>query len=621
MDRFLRPLALILLLSACAPSSSRQGATAQPAAKIIAGRVTRAADGSPVAGAKVYMKLTPPAVTDADGRFELRHDLDGYRSVWVVAAGLAMDRQKINVAGKARVDGVDFRLEPSLRVTGRIVSEQGDVVAGARVYVFAREWPESETRTDKAGRFILDTLYEPADAWLIVEADGFAPAVLKTPDTELGDVTMHGEPTGVLAGRVVGANGKPWAGAHIYLQPRNAGHADDCQQSAVTDANGAFRFVVARGRYDVVAIASDQSQAALLRDVSVSDNESVTALVLEPKPWLRLAGQIDSSQPAAYAGMEVAAYPLDLGTRVYYMLSDSNPVDSAGRFELSRLLPGRYRVNLYSPPHVNEPLLSRFVEVTDQTTELTLGRKFPGIVRGELLGLGQQDGPVAVELQRLPNSEPASPAEETSPATWQRTAHADAAGQFEFVDVPPGPYQLALFENAANGDILQAHTNIVVRAHAPVVAKLAVERIATVKPRQAAPDFELTDADGKLLRLSNLAGKFVFLDFWATWCLPCRRELPYLKELATRFGARDDFVLVSISLDEDETHWRDFIRKQQMNWRHALDKPGSPDAVARRYGVMAIPSTFLIGSDGTVLKTDLRGPKMVTGVAAALPGD
>jgi len=144
------------------------------------------------------------------------------------------------------------------------------------------------------------------------------------------------------------------------------------------------------------------------------------------------------------------------------------------------------------------------------------------------------------------------------------------------------------------------------------------KRIETLKTGRAAPDFELRDADGKPLKLSDLRGKLVFLDFWATWCGPCRAEIPHLKQLAQRFCGRNDFVLLSVSIDEDEMEWREFIKKEQMNWRHALDKNGWRSGVAAKYGVTGIPTTFLISKDGKVLKTDLQGDALVSEVESVL---
>jgi peroxiredoxin len=197
-----------------------------------------------------------------------------------------------------------------------------------------------------------------------------------------------------------------------------------------------------------------------------------------------------------------------------------------------------------------------------------------------------------------------------------RGARTDDNGEFEFIDLPPGQYNLFLHGYTRDRDTLRASTNIAVAAE-PVSVELGVTLIKSVKRGQAAPDFELNDPDGKPVKLSDLRGKFVFLDFWATWCGPCRAEIPHLKELAKKFAGRDDFVLLSVSLDNDETAWREFIKKEQMNWRHVLDKDGWQH-IAAKYGVTGIPTTFLIDKDGKVLKKDLRGPQVVAGVESGI---
>lgn len=355
--------ALLAGVVVAAPSASRFG--------VITGRVVRAADGSPVAGAKLYMKQTPPTTTDSDGRFEIRHQHVGYRSLWVVASGLAVDREKILVTGKPRVAGVEFRLKPSLQVHGRALDDQGKPVSGARVYAFSLEWTESETRTDTEGRFELDTLYHPGYPSVMIEADGFAPAILEDPPADVGDVKMERMLTGRLEGRVVGVGGRTLEGAHVYLQPR--AH-DAYQQSAVANSRGMFRFVVAPGTYDIYAISSDANEASVLRGASVASTQT-TNVIVSHQDWVEMTGQLAPDLPGAADHAEVAAYPTDFGSRVYYMFTDSNPVDASGGYALRRLLPGRYVIRVYKPPGVDNPEWEERLTVTEQMKPILLGRK------------------------------------------------------------------------------------------------------------------------------------------------------------------------------------------------------------------------------------------------------
>jgi thiol-disulfide isomerase/thioredoxin len=93
-------------------------------------------------------------------------------------------------------------------------------------------------------------------------------------------------------------------------------------------------------------------------------------------------------------------------------------------------------------------------------------------------------------------------------------------------------------------------------------------------------------------------GKVVLLDFWASWCGPCRSALPNLKRLQAVYGS-NDFVVVSISEDDDESDWRAFVSSHQMNWPQRLDSSG---AIQKQFGVNALPTYVLIGRDGNVVR-------------------
>ena len=112
------------------------------------------------------------------------------------------------------------------------------------------------------------------------------------------------------------------------------------------------------------------------------------------------------------------------------------------------------------------------------------------------------------------------------------------------------------------------------------------------------PPFTVTTLDGQHLSLDSLAGKVVLIDFWATWCGPCRAALPNLKYLAHKFQEQP-FVIISISLDKDEKKWKEFVASNQMTWPQYRD--GSFDGtIATAFGIHAIPATFTIDADGVL---------------------
>jgi thiol-disulfide isomerase/thioredoxin len=117
-------------------------------------------------------------------------------------------------------------------------------------------------------------------------------------------------------------------------------------------------------------------------------------------------------------------------------------------------------------------------------------------------------------------------------------------------------------------------------------------------PRRArerfAPDFRTVLADGQEISLESLKGKVVILDFWATWCPPCREAIPDLKELVKKYGERK-FVLLSVSDDEDEAAWRKFLERHAMTWPQCRDQD-----LIQLFGVEAFPTYIVLDGEGVV---------------------
>ena len=125
-----------------------------------------------------------------------------------------------------------------------------------------------------------------------------------------------------------------------------------------------------------------------------------------------------------------------------------------------------------------------------------------------------------------------------------------------------------------------------------------------------APPFAVTTTDGQRVSLDDLTGKVVLLDFWATWCAPCREALPHMREIAKKFQGQP-LVVLSVSLDEDEQKWKDFIVKNEMTWLQCRDG-GFTGPISKMFGLQAIPHTFTIDADG-LLQDERIGDASVEG--------
>jgi thiol-disulfide isomerase/thioredoxin len=125
-----------------------------------------------------------------------------------------------------------------------------------------------------------------------------------------------------------------------------------------------------------------------------------------------------------------------------------------------------------------------------------------------------------------------------------------------------------------------------------------------------APEIVMADTTGKMLKLSNLKGKVVLIDFWASWCGPCRRENPNVVKLYEEYKSKG-FEVFSVSLDQDKERWIKAIKDDGLVWtNHVSDLKYWQNEAARLYQVSSIPRTILLDKEGNIIARDLRGPAL-----------
>lgn len=122
-----------------------------------------------------------------------------------------------------------------------------------------------------------------------------------------------------------------------------------------------------------------------------------------------------------------------------------------------------------------------------------------------------------------------------------------------------------------------------------------------------APDFSQPDVNGKMVSLKDFKGKYVLVDFWASWCKPCRLDVPELKDVHEKFKNKN-FAIISISLDKDKSEWIKAMLEENMPWPQAADLKGDQNDASQAFKIQGIPAKFLIDPNGKIIAAGLREP-------------
>jgi peroxiredoxin len=254
----------------------------------------------------------------------------------------------------------------------------------------------------------------------------------------------------------------------------------------------------------------------------------------------------------------------------------------------------------------------------------------------ENAALTAQTAPLQTQLTALRNAwrgRPAAERTDTARAHQADAQEAQLTQQLRAVYVaylrahPANPfslYALAQYEDsqpdaAASAALFQALAPSVRSSPQGQLVQQQLVRLRRTAIGALAPDFNLPDPSGKLVKLSALRGQYVLLDFWASWCQPCRAENPNVAKAYAAYRGQN-FTVVSISLDSPSARaaWLKAIHDDGLTWPQASDLRGFGAGIAQQYAVSSIPQNFLLDPQGRIVAKDLRGDALPQKLAQVL---
>jgi RNA polymerase sigma factor (sigma-70 family) len=622
--------------------------TLQPP-RTIEGRVVDQT-GLPIAGANLTVRtwrrsaaIEHEVATDADGLFVVKDAPSDEVRVQAYAEGYLRKGDIPLVPGTLN----QIVLASPTTVKGKVVDAQTgqpiqrfSLVHGTVWNAEGRfSWQENHRADEEAvkspGSFKW-TFMEQVDRLAVrVAAEGYisADSGLFAQDGAVHEFTFRLSKAEPIRGTVLCPDGSPATEGFVYLAAAGEVHELDPGNVPRRERERMTHTAIARG--GVFSLPS-QTQSFLLLALAdagygmVRQKDFPRNEVIRLEPWARVSGTVRiGTKPASNIRLRVQ--PVDDESRS----SDDEPTvfrvidfttDGDGRFNLPRLMTGRYDIIRPVPNGVNPLLEVGRLDVTGgRSYELTLGGNGRPVSGRLVLPANLLRKWMVRRAAITPTSGPAEPR--------PRGVEIMADGRFRADDIESGEYNLGVTIHepppegrCGFGRLVGEFTRTFTVPPIPGGVSDDPLDLGNLEPAPVtarslavgdrAPDFAVMTWDGRELQLADLKGKFVIIDFWATWCAPCIAELPNLRTIYDTYSADRRFAMVSLSLDEQPADLESFMRSRKFPWANALIGPNSPIAAA--YDATAIPATFLVGPDGRILAKDLRGERAIMTVREAL---
>jgi beta-lactamase regulating signal transducer with metallopeptidase domain/peroxiredoxin len=643
-------------------------------AKVLRGKVVDAA-GKPVPGAKVeYSRLASgdfygrtlswSVVTGEDGAFAWNSPPNEAVYLSISKTGYVGNFIATDPSSQGETRAI---LHPVFHIRGTVT----DAASGKAVSRFkvipgsGNQLPDSlfwrhdlaKDCTQAEGEF--DFAFD-SGAWageantysIKVVADGYVPFVSRSFGASEGaaayDVRLtRGEWT---AGQVVSADGKPCAGVGVELidvRPNWSMGAmiegtklmkSSQDELFAVDDSAHFRIPPQEGDYVLVVASANGFAAVPKADFQVSRT-------IRLQPWSRVDGiYLNGGKPAS--GKRITWQANFENVRFQGPSQSAALTDRDGRFTFATVPPGSISFNLLTPGKFNRTVeLMRGAVAPGESMQVRIaidGRPVTArLVRGAGFSESADFGNGYIQLQPATESEtPPKDADSFSKIqAWYREhaaprgtpllIHVESSGLASAEMVPVGKYRLSGSVVSRTGDLKQNGLIQAASIEIPpgdpavpvdlgtlVVNPLQQQETASVAV--AAKDFEAKAIGGGAIRLSDFKGKFVLLNFWASWSSPCADALPALREAYRTFSPNARFAMVGLSLDQTPKAAEKFVKDNRLPWPQGYLGDWSQESMTSDYGIFSVPSTVLIGPDGSIIARNLAGDDLKAALAKAL---
>lgn len=542
-------------------------------------------------------------------------------------------------------------LFPRLRFAGKVMDAQTGQPIRAFTVVptihFRSDFPsvERELAEDfKDGQFEMEFDRGDVTHSVLIEAKGYVTQCVGpyATNSEPPAIELKLKPAERFVGRVVNESGIPVAHARVYigsysehlylsnLFAEDGGRSDNYRVK--TDDQGAFEIAHQLERYSLIVV-SDEGYAEAERAVGSLPGE------LKIKHWAKISGHLmQGGKPVPNCGVKLEPIRDSSGDAPRGNVRFHCTTTDSGAFTFERAPPIPCRVEGMIHWSVEGPLSS------GQSVPLDLA---PGEQRAvdlgakgaEVIGQLALDPPMNREFDyhfglNYLVARKAGIAPPTSVANrdfdWRKgwsdswTASTEGAiylqtlphffvkpdpdGRFRISGVEPGEYDLAFrLYGSTEGCLLQPLATTLVRVNVKEgestldLGTVKVTSLPVLKTGDAAPDFEFTDTDGRQRSLSQSRGRYVLLDFWATWCGPCVSSLSRVESLRQKYVERPGLEVIGINLDQDPQRAKVFLQDRKLPWSHALLGDWSSTDAPKRFAVSSMPTYILISPEGTIV--------------------